>query len=80
MFGDRRRNVGFLVGSVGSMAGFSKQPDISFTNRINCLERKCRKWQVFLAGESCHEIKKNVSLDLHASNPLTTLDLHDLAS
>jgi hypothetical protein len=54
MFDDHRRNVGFLVGNVGWMSGFSKAPDIGFFRRINGLRKKCREWQVFLEGESCH--------------------------
>jgi hypothetical protein len=77
MFGDERRNVGFLVRNVGSMSGFLKEPDISFRSDINGLRRKCREWQVFLEGECCHEIAKDANLDLYALNPLTTLDLHD---
>jgi hypothetical protein len=80
MFGDRRRNVGFLVGNVGSMSGFLKEPDISFLSDINVLRGKCREWQVFLEGERCHEIAKNANLDLYAFNLLKTLDLHDFAS
>ena len=80
MFGDQQHDVGFLVRNVGWMSGFSKEPDISFLNSINGLYGKCREWQVFLEGESCHEIIKNTNLDLCPLNPLTTLDLHDLAS
>ena len=80
MFGDRRRNVGFLVGNVGWMSGFLEEPDIGFANRISRLGRKCREWQVFLEGERCHEIAKNANLDLYAFNLLKTLDLHDFAS
>jgi hypothetical protein len=80
MFCDRRQNVGFLERNVGWMSGFSKEPDICFLSHISVLRGKCREWQVFLEGESCHEISKKTSLDLYAINPLKTLDLHDLAS
>jgi hypothetical protein len=45
---NRQANVGFLAGNVGSMSGFSEEPDISFTNRINRLGEQCRECQVFL--------------------------------
>ena len=77
---DRRRNVGFLVRNVGSVSGFSEEPDIGFLRRINGLHGKCREWQVFLARERCHEITENAILDLYPLNLLTTLDLHDFAS
>ena len=48
MFRDHQRNVGFLVGNVGWMSGFSKEPDIGFLSHINGLRGKCREWQVFL--------------------------------
>lgn len=80
MFGNHPRNVGFLAVNVGWMSGFSKEPDISFFWHINALYGKCREWQVFLEGESCHEIAENPNLDPYALNPLTTLDLHDFAS
>src|SRR5450755_3529809 len=40
------------------MSGFREEPDISFTNRMIRLWRKCREWQVFLGGERCHELQK----------------------
>ena len=49
------QNVGFLVGIVGSMAGFREEPDIGSVSRISRLGGKCREWQVFLGWERCHE-------------------------
>lgn len=80
MLGDRQRNVGFLVGNVGSMSGFFGKPDITFGNRINGLDAKCREWQVFLAGERCHEFGKVVNLAQEPPKPLTLLDLNDVAT
>jgi hypothetical protein len=78
MSGEMRRGVGFLAGNVGSVSGFREEPDTSFANRISRLDRKCRKCQVFLAGESRGGFEEIANRDHDTLNPLIIRDLNDV--
>jgi hypothetical protein len=80
MIGKYRRDVGFLIRNVGSLSGFSEEPDSSFTNRISRLDHKCRKCRVFVTGESSGELETNRQLRSNLLKPLIIRDLNDAAS
>jgi hypothetical protein len=80
MTGKGRRDVGFLIRNVGSLSGFSEEPDSSFTNRISRLDQKCRKCRVFVTGESSGELETNRQLRSNLLKPLIIRDLNDAAS
>jgi len=80
MTGKGRRDVGFLIRNVGSLSGFSEEPDSSFTNRISRLDQKCRKCRVFVTGESSGELETNRRLRSNMLKPLIIRDLNDAAS
>jgi len=80
MTGEHQRDVGFLGRNVGSVSGFSEEPDRSFTNRISRLDQNCRKCRVSITGESCGELETNRQLRSNLLKPLIIRDLNDAAS
>jgi hypothetical protein len=73
MFGERHPNVGFFVGNVGWMSGFSEEPDIGFIHRINGLQNKCRECRVLLGVETPGKNKNfggDIGISLYLTDPM----------
>jgi hypothetical protein len=79
MLSERRPNVGFFVGNVGSMSGVFEEPDITFINRINGIRCKCRICRVFIGVETPGKTKIFAQSPRSRAILLISWDLNDAA-